>query len=485
LPRAVGNANVRCSITFRPPSDIRLSRGGDALGSSTGLARYWWTFAEPVRPRDYLRHGLALTALKYAGDAALVYVGSGHFWTPLDYIRSVPFLLATRLDGAPGWLLPAMALWTLPFLWAGITLTLRRALDAGWSAWTTLGFFVPVVNYLIMFALCLAPSRPVHPLAVERPRSYERRLPSALLAIAAGVLFGLGMVVLTVVGLQQYGLALFFGTPFAIGALTAFLFNRRYPASRQESAQVVLMTLLLTAGSLFLLGNEGVICLLMALPLSLVVGLMGAAVGRAAALRGHPQLPTSAVALALVPLGAVLEPRATTGRVLHEVRSSVVIDASAEQVWQHVVAFRPLSEPTELVFRLGIAYPRYAAIEGEGVGAVRRCVFSTGTFVEPITAWEPGRRLAFDVTEAPPPLRELTPYAGVAPPHLDGYLRSTRGEFRLVPLPDGRTRLEGSTWYELRLGPEPYWQVFSDYLIHRIHERVLRHVEAESEEVAG
>jgi hypothetical protein len=29
-------------------------------------------------------------------------------------------------------------------------------------------------------------------------------------------------------------------------------------------------------------------------------------------------------------------------------------------------------------------------IEGAGVGAMRYCVFSTGTFVEQVTVWEPG-----------------------------------------------------------------------------------------------
>jgi Polyketide cyclase / dehydrase and lipid transport len=445
------------------------------------LARYWWTFADPVRPRDYLRHGVVLTVLKYTGDVLLVFLGTARFWTPVDYLRSIPFLLSTRLEGAPPWLMPTMALWTLPFLWAGITLTLRRALDAGWSAWTTIAFFVPVVNYLAMAALCVAPSAVRDSPPTERPRPYESRLPSALLAIAAGVLFGLGMVVLAVTTLEQYGLALFFGTPFAIGALTAFLFNRRYPASNRESAQVTLMTLVLTAGSLFFLGSEGVVCLLMALPLSLVVSLMGAAVGRAAALRGDRALSSSTLAMALVPLGAVLEPRATTGRLLHEVQSSVVIDATPAEVWDHVIAFRPIPEPRDPISRLGIAYPRSARIDGDGVGAVRYCVFSTGAFVEPITHWEPGRRLTFDVTEAPPPLRELTLYTDVAPPHLDHFLRSHRGEFRLLPLPGARTRLEGSTWYQLHLAPEPYWQLFSDWLIHRIHRRVLKHVKAEAE----
>jgi hypothetical protein len=450
-----------------------------------GLARYWWTFSAPVRARDYLRHGAALTILKYTGDVLLVLLATARLWTPFDYLRSIPFLLSTRLDGAPPWLMPAMALWTLPFLWAGITLTLRRALDAGWSPWTTVAFFVPVVNYLTMAALCVLPSAARESAPSERPRPYERRLPSALLAIAAGLLFGLAMVVLAVTTLQQYGLALFFGTPFAIGTLTAFLFNRRYPAGNRESAQITLMTLVLTAGSLFLLGHEGVICLLMALPLSLVVGLMGGAVGRAAALRGRPELSSSTLALALVPLGAVLEPRATTGQLLHQVRSSVVIDASPAEVWPHVVAFRPIPEPRDLVFRLGVADPRSARIEGAGVGAVRYCVFSTGTFVEPVTHWEPGRRLSFDVIEAPPPLRELTPFAEVVPPHLDNFLDSKRGEFRLLSLPGGRTLLEGNTWYRLHLAPEPYWQLFSDGLIHRIHRRVLEHVKAEAEGRGG
>jgi hypothetical protein len=111
-------------------------------------------------------------------------------------------------------------------------------------------------------------------------------------------------------------------------------------------------------------------------------------------------------------------------------------------------------------------------------------VFSTGAFVEPITRWEPGRRLSFDVTEQPRPLQEWSPYANVAPPHLDGYFRSRRGEFRLVALPDGRTRLEGSTWYEMRLQPAAYWILFGDAFISRIHHRVLGHIAANAESMA-
>lgn len=62
------------------------------------LFRYWFTFERPVGRREYLVWGALLTLVKFAGDAALVGLGTGQLWTPADYLRSVPLLLATRLE---------------------------------------------------------------------------------------------------------------------------------------------------------------------------------------------------------------------------------------------------------------------------------------------------------------------------------------------------------------------------------------------------
>ena len=120
------------------------------------------------------------------------------------------------------------------------------------------------------------------------------------------------------------------------------------------------------------------------------------------------------------------------------------------------------------------------------MGAVRHCVFSTGAFVEPITIWDEPRHLRFDVTAMPEPMQEWTFYSDVHPPHLEGYFQTTQGEFLLERLPEGRTRLHGTTWYHNDLWPANYWKVWSDHLIHRIHLRVLRHVKqlAEAEATA-
>ena len=120
-------------------------------------------------------------------------------------------------------------------------------------------------------------------------------------------------------------------------------------------------------------------------------------------------------------------------------------------------------------------------IRGEGGGAERQCVFSTGSFVEPIEVWDEPRLLKFSVTANPPPMEEWTPYRAVHPPHLDNFLVSNGGQFLLSALPGGRTRLEGTTWYRHGMWPATYWRLWSDEIIHRIHWRVLRHIKAGAE----
>jgi hypothetical protein len=75
-----------------------------------------------------------------------------------------------------------------------------------------------------------------------------------------------------------------------------------------------------------------------------------------------------------------------------------------------------------------------------------------------------------------PPMREWSPYRDISPPHLDGYFRATHGEFRLVPLPGGNTRLEGRTRYEVEMWPPEYWAVAAGEIVSAIHLRVLRHI---------
>jgi len=227
------------------------------------------------------------------------------------------------------------------------------------------------------------------------------------------------------------------------------------------------------------LALEGVICLIMALPLAVPLALAGGTCGYCLQRRRPVQNSAPAylaVFIALTPGVQWIEHVTAPPAQMFMVRSAIDIDASPEKMWKQVVAFSEIPPPTELLFRTGIAYPIRAEMTGTGVGAERHCVFSTGAFVEPIQVWDEPRMLKFSVTENPAPMEEWTPYPHIDPPHLHGFLRSNGGQFLLTPLPNGGTRLEGTTWYRHGLWPAAYWRLWSDQIIHRIHMRVLTHI---------
>ena len=446
------------------------------------LPRVWFGLTDRVDRSTYLLHGAALMALKLGVDVVAVFAVTGRLWTPIDYLTPVLSARGGHLHARPQWLLLAMAVWTLPFLWIGISMSLRRALDAGLSPWIALLFFVPFVNWGLISALAIVPSRP-RP-AHATPTAGTDRLRAALLGVGAGTLIGAVSVGLHVLLLHRYSAAVFLGTPFTMGAAAGWFFNRGWLKPRGATAAVGALTVLVAALASLALALEGAICVAMALPLAVPLAILGAIAGRAMRAEHLSTRAAFAVAFA-VPASAGLE-RSLARAPIREVVTSVEIAAPPEKVWPHVQGFADLPPPAEWFFRTGIAYPVRARISGTGVGAVRRCEFSTGPFVEPITVWDPPRRLGFDVSSQPPPMQEWSPYRRLHPPHLDGTMRSLRGEFRLIPLPGSRTLLEGSTWYQLEMGPQAYWSIWSDLLVHRIHRRVLRHIQAEVErEVTG
>jgi hypothetical protein len=360
--------------------------------------------------------------------------------------------------------------------------TLRRALDAGWSPWWGLAFFVPYLNYLLIATLCIWPSSDKYAVSERRrPRAEGQFGPNAALGVAAGILFALAMIGLAVVLKGAYAFGLFFGAPIGMGALAGYFTSRSYEATAAELFVISLGLNLAAALVILVIAFEGAICLVMAFPLSLLLTYCGTFLGREIAIGGRGIRKPAASALLMIPLFTLIEPAHAGLHQLHVVNSSIEINASPAAIWPHLIEFQPIAPPREFMFRVGVAYPTWSHTDGVGIGATRYCEFSTGSVVERITAWDPGKRLSFNVESQPAPMVELTPYKNVAPPHLHGYVRSKQGEFRLVALSDGRTRLEGTSSYELDIEPETYWSFWVSSSVHAIHMRVFEHIKQEVE----
>jgi hypothetical protein len=268
-----------------------------------------------------------------------------------------------------------------------------------------------------------------------------------------------------------YGLTIFIMLPMLLGALASWVFR---PATERRAAVIGAAATAIATGSLLLLGVEGLICIAMTLPLAVPLG----ALGGWAMYRAQHSEPAKrggvAMMLLLTPTGITWDTQAKPS--VFELHTAITIAAPPEKVWKYMVTFPDMPEPREWFFRAGLAYPQRVRLEGSGVGAIRYCEFSTGRVVEPIEVWDEPRLLRFRVTENAPPMHEWSPYDHLAPKHLHGYLISKEGEFRLTRLPNNRTMLEGTSWYQHGLWPAQYWRWWSDAIIHRIHLRVLNHI---------
>lgn len=455
--------------------------------------RNWWRGYTPRR--SYALWGTTLFFVKYNLDRLIAGAVFSKDWFPWAYL--LPGINSQTALSWPDdrWFGQTLLVSSLPFIIAGLTLTVRRLRDAGWPVSMALLFFVPFINLVLFLTLCLLPStiRIDGPQTLAFPTSRWRRMltfssgsASAAAAVALTAALAVPLVAFSTLVLKNYGWGLFVGVPFMSGFFSAVLHGIPTCRTWGQCCAVATLSVLITAGLVLLLAVEGVICIAMAAPLAIPLALLGASAGYALQAdywtrRRNQAVPLYVGTWVLLPILLTIEGQTAGTPSLIGVTTTVEIAATPTVVWKHVVSFSEIPPPHEFIFRSGIAYPIRASIRGNGVGAVRHCEFSTGPFVEPITVWDEPHRLAFDVVAQPHPMRELSPYRALHPPHLDGFFRSQRGEFRLIALPNGRTRLDGTTWYDQRLWPAAYWQRWSDWLVHTIHRRVLEHIRSEAE----
>jgi len=447
----------------------------------------------------YLAIGLLGFALKHNLDRFLATFVFHRPWELFNYW--IPPTKALRLRELPredAFFLAAMLGLALPFIWVGVALTARRLRAVRLPTWLVALFFLPVANLVFFLVLSVLPSRPeAAPPALPRTRRFQafldRVIPddpvgSSVMALLITLPLGVGATLLSTSVFVTYGWSLFVGLPFVLGLAAALLHGYHGSRSYGSCLAVSWLSILFTGVILFALAVEGLICIVMAAPMGVVLAAAGGSVGYLIQSRPWSQgeVPSAFLVLTLVTPGLMgAEALERPQPPLFAVRTTIEVQTAPEVVWQRVVSFTELPEPDDWFFRLGIAYPMRAEITGRGVGAVRQCVFSTGTFVEPIEIWDAPRRLKFSVTSNPAPMQEWTPYRTIAPAHLDGFLVSRGGEFLLVPLPTGHTRIEATTWYHHHMWPAAYWRLWSDAIIHRIHTRVLRHVKHLAEENRG
>jgi hypothetical protein len=281
--------------------------------------------------------------------------------------------------------------------------------------------------------------------------------------------------------LDEYGFVLFMLVPLALGLISTLIYGYYQQRTFKESLAVSLYALLAVCIGLVVLKIEAILCVVMACPFVSVFMLIGTTIGYRIQRRNKGTvIRILSVNGLVIPLLMMLETSISHGTPeMLKVTTSITIDAPINEVWKNVIVFPPIEEPDEWLFKAGIAYPTSSEIVGEGIGSIRYCEFTTGKFVEPIVVWDEPNRLQFTVKEQPAPLSDML--VDEVPSSMYKYFASTKGEFALQRQGESATVLKGTTWYYHKIKPGIYWRLWSDFIIHSIHQRVLEHIKTVSE----
>ena len=110
-----------------------------------------WRWDGRVGRAAYATVGLVGVAIKHNLDRLIAssflgYKNSFNYWAPLGK--------AARLDHLPDTeakFLATLLLVSLPFIWGGVAMTVKRLRDAGQPVWLVVLFFVPFINLLFFF----------------------------------------------------------------------------------------------------------------------------------------------------------------------------------------------------------------------------------------------------------------------------------------------------------------------------------------------
>ncbi|HEY0365936.1 MAG TPA: DUF805 domain-containing protein, partial [Pyrinomonadaceae bacterium] len=311
-----------------------------------------WSWHGKIGRARYFATGLVLLGLKHNIDRLLAAM-FGYPWGVFNYWI---FEWPARLDGlhpkhnpvSITELTPAdtafycvLLLLALPFIWSGTVLTLRRLRDADLPLWLVMLFFVPFLNVIFFIILSVIPSR--ESVDDEKPKLASRigrliprgSFGSAVFGIVLTAILAVFEILLSTNGLGQYGWGLFVGIPFFLGLNSTMIYSFHQPRSFFKCLLVAILSVALVGIALLAFAIEGIVCLVMALPLAIPIALFGGLIGYVLQKRltfSTSTLRVVSVVFLLMPGLMLLEYGFGGTPPLYELKTSIVIKSDPEIV---------------------------------------------------------------------------------------------------------------------------------------------------------
>jgi hypothetical protein len=253
-----------------------------------------------------------------------------------------------------------------------------------------------------------------------------------------------------------YGLSFFVFLPFILG----------YILGKSTIKAISLWGLMISLVAFFLLlivgGLEGMVCILMAMPIVIVAVALGVLLKYLIKRGSNANKKQDVAKSTIVPfcvfivLGLVEKLLTSNQEFLVEVKSEIILPYSAVDVYDAIKSVDTLYAEKPFLMKLDLPIPQKCILEEERIGGIRICYFEGGHIVEKITELERGKILKMDVIDY-----QLTGRNWL------GFKEAIYTFEALGPMKCKMTRI---TSYSSQLYPRLYWQPLEKLGIEQEHE---------------
>ena len=272
-------------------------------------------------------------------------------------------------------------------------------------------------------------------------------------------------------------LGIVFGLPFCLGAIAAFLNNPDGEKPKLSNSVLAVLFVIIVLGLGGIIIREGVICMVILLPLWGASALFGASlVGMFhRKFRERSRLNCSVLIIAPMILlwGESFIPSQTN---VFTVERTITINSSVDEVWEEITRLENI-KPAEGRWNvtqnlLGIPRPRAAIVRGDGEGAIRYAQWGDNiSFEEHIFIWDEHSQMRWQFAFPNDSVHRYTD-RHISP---DGqHLKVIDGGYRLVPTGISRTQLVLDTRYAVTTPVNLYSAMWGEVILGDIQNNVLK-----------
>ena len=259
-----------------------------------------------------------------------------------------------------------------------------------------------------------------------------------------------------------YGFSFFIFLPFVLGYTLGKSTIKTISLCGLIASLVIFFTLLI-------IGNlEGMVCILMAMPLIIGAIALGVLVKYFVKKIRNSKKPTNQIKSSIIPfclfltLGFVESELTKNTEFVIEIESEIILPYTTLEVYETIKSVDTLDTEKPFLMKLDLPIPQKCVLEEERIGGIRTCYLEGGQIVERITELEKGKILKMDVIEYQLAGRK--------------WLSFYEAIYTFEELKNRQTKMTRITTYSSELYPRFYWQPLEKIGIEQEHEYVFNNL---------